>query len=51
MTNDLENIHWDIVIIGGGATGLGCAIDAASRGYKTLLLEKEDGIYISKRVS
>ena len=42
MTNDLENIHWDIVIIGGGATGLGCAIDAASRGYKTLLLEKED---------
>lgn len=42
MTNDLENIHWDIVIIGGGATGLGCAIDAASRGYKTLLLEKKD---------
>jgi len=42
MANDLENIHWDIVIIGGGATGLGCAIDAASRGYKTLLLEKED---------
>lgn len=42
MTNDIENIHWDIVIIGGGATGLGCAIDAASRGYKTLLLEKED---------
>lgn len=42
MTNNLENIHWDIVIIGGGATGMGCAIDAASRGYKTLLLEKED---------
>lgn len=33
---------WDFVIIGGGATGLGCAIDAASRGYKTLLLEKYD---------
>lgn len=33
---------WDIVIIGGGATGLGCAVDAASRGYKTLLLEKYD---------
>ncbi len=34
--------EWDIVIIGGGATGLGCAVDAASRGYKTLLLEKYD---------
>jgi glycerol-3-phosphate dehydrogenase len=33
---------WDIVIIGGGATGLGAAVDAASRGYKTLLLEKLD---------
>jgi glycerol-3-phosphate dehydrogenase len=33
---------WDIIIIGGGATGLGCAVDAASRGYKTLLLEKYD---------
>ena len=42
MTNNIENTHWDIVIIGGGATGMGCAIDAASRGYKTLLLEKED---------
>lgn len=34
--------EWDILIIGGGATGLGCAVDAASRGYKTLLLEKYD---------
>lgn len=34
--------EWDIVIIGGGATGLGCAVDAASRGFKTLLLEKND---------
>jgi len=34
--------EWDIVIIGGGATGLGCAVDAASRGYKTLLLEQYD---------
>ena len=42
MTSNIENIHWDIVIIGGGATGMGCAIDAASRGYKTLLIEKED---------
>lgn len=34
--------EWDIVIIGGGATGLGCAVDAASRGYKTLLIEQYD---------
>ena len=33
---------WDIIIIGGGATGLGTAVDAASRGYKTLLLERFD---------
>ncbi len=33
---------WDIVVIGGGATGLGIAVDAASRGYKTLLLEQVD---------
>ncbi|ARA93488.1 FAD-dependent oxidoreductase [Rhodothermaceae bacterium RA] len=33
---------WDLLVIGGGATGLGCAIDAASRGYDTLLLEQHD---------
>jgi glycerol-3-phosphate dehydrogenase len=33
---------WDVLIIGGGATGLGAAVDAASRGYKTLLVEKAD---------
>jgi glycerol-3-phosphate dehydrogenase len=33
---------WDICIIGGGATGLGIAVDAASRGFKTLLVEKFD---------
>src|SRR6476646_7786859 len=33
---------WDIIIIGGGATGLGAAVDAASRGYKTLLIEQFD---------
>ena len=36
------NPNWDIVIIGGGATGLGAAIDAASRGYKCLLIEQYD---------
>lgn len=34
--------EWDITIIGGGATGLGIAVDAASRGFKTLLVEKYD---------
>src|SRR6267154_2112751 len=33
---------WDCCIIGGGATGLGTAIDAASRGFKTLLVEQHD---------
>jgi len=33
---------WDIVVIGGGATGLGTAVDAAARGYGTLLLEGAD---------
>lgn len=34
--------QWDFIVIGGGASGLGTALDAASRGYKTLLLEKSD---------
>jgi glycerol-3-phosphate dehydrogenase len=33
---------WDFCIIGGGATGLGVAVDAASRGFTTLLLEEYD---------
>jgi len=33
---------WDLIIIGGGATGLGCGIEAAARGYDTLLLEMHD---------
>jgi len=33
---------WDVLVIGGGATGLGCAVDAATRGYRTLLLERGD---------
>ncbi len=37
-----HNTEWDIVIVGGGATGLGIAVDAATRGYKTLLLEQHD---------
>ena len=34
--------EWDIIVIGGGATGLGIAVDASKRGFKTLLLEKND---------
>jgi len=33
---------WDLIIIGGGATGLGAVVDAAARGYRTLLLEQGD---------
>jgi glycerol-3-phosphate dehydrogenase len=43
MIQQLQAItEWDICIIGGGATGLGIAVDAASRGFKTLLVEKFD---------
>ncbi len=36
------NADWDIIVIGGGATGAGVAVDAATRGYRTLLVERED---------
>ncbi|MCW3090902.1 MAG: FAD-dependent oxidoreductase [Ferruginibacter sp.] len=43
MLQQLNDVpRWDIIIIGGGATGLGAAVDAASRGYKTLLVEQSD---------
>lgn len=43
MLSQLEETKlWDIIVIGGGATGLGTAVDAALRGYKTLLLEQCD---------
>lgn len=42
----IENIkqvkEWDFLVIGGGASGLGVALDAVSRGYKVLLVEKID---------
>lgn len=37
-----EKAPWDLLIVGGGATGLGCAVDAAHRGYRTLLVEQVD---------
>jgi glycerol-3-phosphate dehydrogenase len=33
---------WDFIVVGGGATGVGVAVDAASRGYSVLLLEQSD---------
>jgi glycerol-3-phosphate dehydrogenase len=33
---------WDVIVIGGGATGLGTALESESRGYRTLLLEQHD---------
>ena len=33
---------WDMLIVGGGATGIGIAVDAASRGYDILLVEQSD---------
>lgn len=38
----VDQSEWDIIVIGGGATGLGTALDAASRGLKTLLVEQSD---------
>jgi glycerol-3-phosphate dehydrogenase len=37
-----ETEPWDVLVIGGGASGLGAAVDAASRGYRTLLMERFD---------
>ncbi|KFO60109.1 hypothetical protein N302_10945 [Corvus brachyrhynchos] len=34
--------EFDVLVIGGGATGCGCALDAATRGLKTALLERDD---------
>lgn len=38
---EVEN-DWDMIVIGGGATGLGVALDSVTRGFKTLLLEQVD---------
>ena len=39
---ELPGEVWDVLVIGGGATGLGCAVDAASRGHRTVLFEQAD---------
>ncbi|GAA4362928.1 glycerol-3-phosphate dehydrogenase/oxidase [Hymenobacter saemangeumensis] len=37
-----EAVDWDLLVIGGGATGLGVALDGLSRGFTVLLLEQAD---------
>src|SRR5690606_1673193 len=37
-----KEADWDVIVIGGGATGLGIALDATTRGYRTLLVEQSD---------
>ncbi len=40
--DDNQPQGWDIIVIGGGATGLGIALDAVTRGYRTILFEQSD---------
>ncbi|PIE82237.1 MAG: FAD-dependent oxidoreductase [Cardiobacteriales bacterium] len=37
-----QNKNWDVIVIGGGASGLGAALDAVTRGFNTLLVESHD---------
>ncbi|MFM7271251.1 MAG: glycerol-3-phosphate dehydrogenase/oxidase [Actinomycetes bacterium] len=38
----LEDEEFDVLVVGGGITGVGCALDAASRGLRTALVERDD---------
>ncbi|PWG05914.1 glycerol-3-phosphate dehydrogenase/oxidase [Polaribacter aquimarinus] len=42
ITKDLQSFEFDLLIIGGGITGAGIALDAASRGMRVALIEKND---------
>ncbi|KAK9870611.1 hypothetical protein WA026_008172 [Henosepilachna vigintioctopunctata] len=42
LLNSLKTESFDVLVIGGGATGVGCALDAATRGLKTALIEADD---------
>jgi glycerol-3-phosphate dehydrogenase len=48
-TKENKDEEFDLLIIGGGATGAGCAVDAATRGLKVALVERDDfsaGMYL-----
>lgn len=42
ILHQLSNCHYDLIVVGGGITGTGIALDAATRGLKTLLIEMQD---------
>ena len=44
MLDALENMqgYWDVIVVGGGASGLGVAVESAARGCQTLLLEQHE---------
>ena len=42
LKGSAPNSEFDLLVVGGGATGVGCALDAASRGLKVALVERDD---------
>ena len=42
LLREMDDEHFDVVVIGGGITGAGIALDAVSRGLKVALVEKKD---------
>jgi len=46
-----EGEEFDLLIVGGGATGTGCAVDAASRGLKVALVQQDDFSAVRRRHS
>ena len=43
IIDEIRNRHqYDVIVIGGGASGIGAAVESCLRGYSTLLLEKHD---------
>ena len=42
VSTTAEDQEFDLLVIGGGATGVGVAVDAASRGLKVALVERDD---------
>src|SRR5689334_21790493 len=45
IINNLKSKTFDLLVVGGGITGAGIALDAASRGLKVALVEKDDFAY------